>query len=90
MQQKFKLCGTGEGLWPHVPREQLPASLGLGGTLAFDWEAQLLRWEEEEARLLNGWERWDPTALLTCDAEVEPKPKLKFGFGLPLHAPARV
>ena len=72
MQQKFKLCGTGEGLWPHLPPEHLPASLGLGGTLEFDWEAQLRSWEAEEAR----WDpinSWDPTALLDApiDAPLE-------------------
>ena len=31
----FDHVGMGEGLWPHLPPEHLPASLGLGGTLAF-------------------------------------------------------
>lgn len=70
MQQKFMLCGTGEGLWPHLPPEHLPASLGLGGTLDLDWEAQLRSWEAEEARWTNGW---DPTVLLDApiDAPLE-------------------
>ena len=65
MEQKFRLCGKGEGLRPHIPAAQLPSSLGLGGTLEFDWEAQLQRWEAEEARL--GPSSWDPALLL--DAE---------------------
>jgi hypothetical protein len=71
MQQKFKLCGAGEGLWPHLPPEHLPASLDLGGHLELDWEAQLRSWEaeeaEEEARAPLGW---DPTALLDAPIEV--------------------
>jgi hypothetical protein len=65
MEQKFRLCGKGEGLRPHIPAAQLPSSLGLGGTLEFDWEAQLQRWEAEEARL--GPSSSDPALLL--DAE---------------------
>ena len=35
----------------------------MGGTLQFDWEAQLQRWEEEEAAL-GGETAFDPVGLL--------------------------
>merc|ERR1719231_1321495 len=57
MQKKWQLCGDGAKLLAHhIPAASMPTSLGLGGTLELDLDAQLRRWERDEARRPAGWD----------------------------------
>ena len=65
MQQKFKLCGAGEGLWPHLPPEHLPASLDLGGHLDLDWEVRVRVRARARVRVRVSRPHPNPTLTLT-------------------------
>lgn len=72
LQQKFRLCGSDYAqLHEQLPAHALPAQLACGGSLAFDWGAQLDAWQAEEALAAPVAAAFDPMQLVEAAGRAE-------------------